>query len=183
MLAFLGLLIAWAIAFALAVALLALVLPLRLEARLDTSETPSAMFRVRPFGGLAPWINLPALLAAEKDAGQPPPKKRGPITVGKTKRLFRAVPALLQEVVGVLRVDRLWAVVDVGLHDPADTGALFGQLAPMAYGAMPALGGSLVVRPDFDGPRFEAEGGGAICFIPLSLGPPIARFAWRVWGP
>jgi hypothetical protein len=91
------------------------------------------------------------------------------------KRAFR----LLRTLAGRITIRRASADVRIGLADPADTGVLYGIMAPalvMLDGRFP---GGLTVTPDFTGERLAGNAEGDIRVVPLGLVPPIMSFA--VW--
>ena len=77
-----------------------------------------------------------------------------------------------------------------GLDDPAETGVLWGALAPVAGYADSLRPGTLALEPDFSGAQFSGQGGVSMRIVPLSLLPPILLFAlnpsvlraaWTIW--
>ena len=166
------------------------VTPVRI--RFVASASPSWRLRVgaRLFGGLMPTI--PVYDSARRDA--PTRKQPAQPDAGRRKarpaphkdhglipRMLRAAPRLAFELLGTIHLTRLAVDADVELADPADTGQLYGLLAPFLYGRSHA--DSLNLRPDFTGPRLEGRALAELSVIPAAFVPPGVRFAWRVYGP
>lgn len=142
---------------------------------------------VRLLGGLTPEISIHDSERQQQQGTAPKAKKK---TTTRSRRMLRRIPravaATPQLLAGLLRpvhLERLAIDADIGLADPADTGQLFGMLAAANHGFPQPPRMSIVVRPDFSGPRASGELDAALSFIPLLLVPPGLRFAWRVFGP
>lgn len=145
----------------------------------------------RWFGGLTPPLNL---IDSDRPRKAKKQKKKRTSKRGDAKKKRRngfakiwrgglASPELVMGFLRQIHFDRVVVDADIGLTNPADTGHLYGLLAPFIY-AMPASSPiSIMVRPDFEKVRFDGEidAGGRV--IPLTLVPSMARFAWRVFGP
>ena len=97
--------------------------------------------------------------------------------------MFEATPKLLVDLLRPIEVSRLEIEADVGLGDPADTGQLFGLLAPIIYTQPMATVGLINVRPDFTASRASGTLLAELSFIPAAFIPPGVRFAWHVFGP
>ncbi|MCP3969492.1 MAG: DUF2953 domain-containing protein [Rhodobacteraceae bacterium] len=167
-----------------------LVLPVRLRLRAHARQDRRLRLELGLLGGLVPWI-----MVLDTDR----PKKPEPVarkTAGKSKagrkrrrgfgrargmRAVRAVPKLLGGLLRCVRVQRALVDCVFGLDDPAETGQVFGQIAPVIY-AMPGRE-HVALRPDFTAARLEGEAELALAVVPVTLLGPVVRFAWAVFGP
>ena len=89
---------------------------------------------------------------------------------GFARRLFR----LIGDLIAASRPRRFQARFVVGLEDPADTGRLWGMLAPLrllfgkrSIGKESSV--SLEITPDFSGPRFQGYSCASLRFVPLRI--------------
>jgi hypothetical protein len=92
----------------------------------------------------------------------------------RTPGLIRRIIKLKRDLSGVLRPRRLRVQFIIGMDDPADTGRLWGLLAPLrllfgtrSFGKSSAV--SVEVTPDFIGPRFTGYSCASVQFVPLQL--------------
>lgn len=97
--------------------------------------------------------------------------------------MARAAPGLVGGLLRQFRILRIEAEADFGFDDPADTGAVYGLLAPFAFGLPPGTRSSVVLRPDFETPRLSGRIDATVEVTPIRLLPPALRFAWRSFGP
>ena len=82
-----------------------------------------------------------------------------------------------------LRLRRLKIDGRVGLRDPADTGRLWGWMAPLLYGLPMSESAEISLAPAFGGPALEGtlEAEGEVRLVPLvRLG---LRVLWAPYGP
>jgi hypothetical protein len=84
---------------------------------------------------------------------------------GMPARLLR----LTRDVWRQLRVRQLYLHLTFGLDDPADTGQLFGALAPALIQADRLSRLDLQVHPDFSQPILLVNGRGQVRVIPLAI--------------
>lgn len=192
-----------AVGLALLLVLVAVLLaPLRLSLWLQTA--PRLVYRLdaRPF---APWVPRVRLLdsarrarararpkpgAPPADAAQQRAKRRGfgrasrsPFGPARVARMLRALPRLLVDALGSVRWEVLHLDAEYGLGDPADTGQLFGCLAPLQYGAAWPPGVCIALRPNFSHACLCGELRATLRLRTVRLLPAAARFVWRVYGP
>lgn len=180
--------ILWFLLGLLAVLMALLITPVRLHATLHT--TPHLSYRVdaRVFGGLSPEL----LLVDGGRARTTPETKRKP-----KKKVRHAHPgsrfrgqnfgaAGLRLASGLLRaihLEHLRCDLSFGLSDPADTGQIYGCLAPLQFGGTLPREVMLSVQPDFGRPHFDCDIDAAVSITAAALVPHVARFAWQVYGP
>jgi hypothetical protein len=98
-------------------------------------------------------------------------------------RLARAVPRLLGDLLGHLRVDRIDAVCEFGFDDPCDTGVVFGLLSPLAHIVPSVSPAHVELRPVFEVACLSGDIDATVRVTPVRLIPPAVRFAWRALGP
>lgn len=110
-------------------------------------------------------------------------KERGRDGPPAILRMVRAAPDLGAGMLKPIKVERLTIDGCFGLADPADTGAVYGLLAPFLFAVPKPSNVSLSLRPDFTEPRLSGEADGMFRFTPVAFLPPAARFAWRSFGP
>lgn len=97
--------------------------------------------------------------------------------LGRVLRLFRCLATRI-------RVRRLRLHVRLGLDDPADTGRLWGIVAPLTWAAQVPAGADLAIEPEFTGADFRFDGEGAVRIVPIELLATLIAFAlspvtWR----
>ena len=99
--------------------------------------------------------------------------------------MVRAGPGLIGGVLRCIRVDRFRVDCTFGLGDPAETGQVFGVLAPFVYGTRWAWGraDAVALTPVFDRACLEGEADVALAVTPMRLLGPVLRFAWATFGP
>ncbi len=177
----------WTLAAMVALILLILVLPVHISLRLASGEAMSARAEIRLLAGLAPPIRLSRRRpdphsASGSDRRRP---KRRAKTRGKrgaaAGRLLSAAPRALGRMIRKVHVERIEIDGDLGLGDPAETGALFGWLMPLIH-ALPSPRFCLDLRPDFTAARISVRAEAAFRLIPAVLLPPLASLLWAGFG-
>lgn len=186
----------WALLALVLVVLAVLALPVRL--RLHAQSFPMGRIRLELglLGGLVPWIAMadssrPRKARPSAGAGAARPqkartaKKRRRPGRGRAARMLRAGPALIGGVLGCVRVDRFHVDCTFGLGDPAETGQVFGALAPFVYGARWGRGAapSVKLTPVFDRACLEGEADVTLAVTPIRLLGPVLRFGWASFRP
>jgi hypothetical protein len=101
-------------------------------------------------------------------------RRRGILAALRTPGLIRRVIKLLRDLSAALRPRRLRVQFTIGMDDPADTGRLWGLLAPLRllFGTQSfgrSSGVSVEITPDFFGPRFSGYSCASVQFVPLQL--------------
>lgn len=111
------------------------------------------------------------------------------LAVVRTPGFIRRVLRLMTDLRRQVECDGLYLRAEFGLDDPADTGRLYGVLAPIMVAAT-AEGFDVRCRPNFLQPGFEGAGGGRIRARPITLvgllvgflcSPPTLRAVRAVW--
>lgn len=109
----------------------------------------------------------------------------------RTPGFIRRIIKLTRDLLRALKPRRLRVEFIIGLDDPADTGRLWGLLAPLRllFGTRSigkSSGVSVEITPDFIGPRFTGYSCASVQFVPLQLiglfvgfafSPPLLRAA------
>ncbi|MFN3225387.1 MAG: DUF2953 domain-containing protein [Hyphomicrobiales bacterium] len=102
---------------------------------------------------------------------------------GRRLHWMQAIPRLLSALKKEIAIEHFQAHAIVGLGDPADTGALFGQLAPWRYGLGNWIGCHLELQPDFDQARLAGQLDLTVKVTPIRLLPPLVQFGLDLWRP
>lgn len=109
-------------------------------------------------------------------------RRRDVFAVLRTPGLIRRTARLLGDLSRAMRPRRFRLELVIGMEDPADTGRLWGLLAPLRllFGVR-SLGKasniSVEITPDFVGPRFSGYSCASVRFVPLQLIGLLAGFA------
>jgi hypothetical protein len=179
----------------LGVAVAVLCVPISIEGSAQIGASFGWSVRVRwGFAALERSSNIPR----ERRRRRPRRKESPRIASGRAARAGRArmrlwtelatwsrVARLLRSLYARLRVSNFTMDCVFGLDDPADTGTLFGAVAPLLATVAARSPATCVVIPVFDGARLELRLAGAACAVPLRLMGPLAAFGWwlglRYW--
>lgn len=182
----------WIVAALVAALVAAVMLPVRVRLRAHTAPGASLRVDFRPLAGLTPWIRVfdsarrrppPARSPVRSDSARPKRVKvrrcRRRVSM---RRMIRAAPDLGLGLLRVFRIERLRLEGTLGLGDPADTGTIWGIIAPAICAAENALGGRvhLALRPDFERVRLHGSVDGEIQVVLARAIPPVARFGWAL---
>lgn len=175
MAATLGLAALLAVVLMLGLVLALVALPVHVAMSAEVGENTGVTVEVRPFGGIGPRLRIPA----GRGAAEHPRSKRTHSTARKRRwrlprRLVRRLPGLALKMLRQIRIDRVALDLTFGTGDPADTGILFGQLAPLVH-AVPGARGVVALRPDFDHEKFHLRADVALHVTPLTLIWPVLR--------
>ena len=106
------------------------------------------------------------------------PRGRGPaiaMALVRTEGLIARVLLLLQDLAVRFSFQDIYLRVDFGLDDPADTGRLYGTLAPVMFAAE-AGGCDVRCWPNFQEPSLRGSCGGRIQARPISVLGVVIRF-------
>ncbi|MEQ8658759.1 MAG: DUF2953 domain-containing protein [Hyphomicrobiales bacterium] len=167
-------------------ALLVLCLPVRFLAHAQTEPHMSLSVRVSLLDGLIPAF--PVFDSGESSREKKKAEKKNKAEKKATKRKqsstkpkqkfawARATPALINDLRQEVIVERFHACAVFGLADPADTGALFGQLSPWMYGLTGWTHVRLDLRPNFEHACLDGQVDAAVKVTPIRLLPPLVRF-------
>lgn len=161
-----------------AVIVLVLILPLRIELELRKEAGLTFSVGLRPLGGFGPRISL-------SGRQNPPPAAR---KLGRKRRsdARRLVPAAARLVAAILRRIRIRALIldaKFGSGDPAETGQLYGMLAPLVYGTLPARRLQVSLEPEFGRAVLSGRAELDVSLVPAALIVPAVRFGWEAFGP
>lgn len=164
-----------------------LVTPVRLHARLRTAPDLSYRIEARALGGWAPGIPLadsarPGKADTRRPKKKRPARKRSGRMAGGA-RMLSAAPEFMSGLLRAVHFEHLKLDAEFGLGDPADTGQLYGYLAPLQFGLFSGAGKVFSLRPNFERACFVGEMDAAVRFTIAAFLPPAVRFAWRVFGP
>jgi len=101
-------------------------------------------------------------------------QRRNLFAVLRTPGLLRRLIYLLRDLVQSSRPRRLRVQFVIGMDDPADTGRLWGVLAPLRFlFGKRSIGKesnvSIELTPDFSGPRFKGYSCASVQFVPLKM--------------
>jgi len=177
------LILLWLIVAVLAILTGVLLTPVKLWVRLHSSPSPTYKVEASVFGGLTPKIPVFDSTQQRKKVGKTPAKKKKKRSYATGVGLVPEIPRFIGDVLRVFHFDFLHLDADFGLTDPADTGHVFGCLAPFIYGGQLPSGVTVSLRPDFSRACFAGDLEGAMHFTPAGFLPPALRMAWYVYGP
>lgn len=176
----------WLLAAVIALLLVALVSPLRIEAKASVGEAFRYSLALRLFGRVGPRVVV-------ADSATPPRKKKPKTATKKAKhrssanrapmRIIRAAFPLISVVLACLHIDKAMLDLRFGADDPAETGQIFGILAPMVFGVEGGQRFHFSVEPVFDRAVFDGCAAVDVTMIPARLIYPVARFGWSAFGP
>ncbi len=160
------------------------VLPVRFRLRGQAGEETRVRLDISTFGGIVPAV--PVFDTAKKQKG--PPKKRKPAGAAESRKStsklpYRGLFRLVIELLGQFRFVWIRGEAEFGFDDPADTGTVYGILAPIIYTGRHAADLDLDIRPDFEKSGISGRLDTAVEVIPIRLLPPILRFGWQTFGP
>jgi Protein of unknown function (DUF2953) len=173
----------WILIGAITVILAVLILPLDVTLRFSTRPGPAVSVSLQPFSGRMRPITLIDTRCGRpgkhgKQDAKPrekPRRRRRP-----DARFLRELPRLFAGLVSAFQIVRLRMNLVFGLGDPADTGKLYGALAPLAYGlgAVPKV--EIGLHPDFGDVIFSGEVDARLRVRPVDLIKPALGFLWRL---
>ncbi|NNJ67327.1 MAG: DUF2953 domain-containing protein [Boseongicola sp.] len=175
----------WGLGLCLGAVLLVIAMPVRLE--IDVQKGTRWRFRaaLRPFGRFGPRLPL----SGRKGKTDKPPEKRRKRNarrrLGKMRidRLAQAGAKLVGDILRCVRIETATLQMRFGLGDPAETGEVFGYMAPVIYGAGVGQKLSFDVEPVFDRAVLEGQAKLDLSLVPAALLGPLFRFGWTVFGP
>lgn len=165
----------------------AVIAPHDFDLRVDTRPSPTLVVSVRPFSGRMRSFTL--VDTGHRRTGEDKAKSREKPRKARRKRrrpgigLAREAVGLLARLVSAFHLIRLRIDLAFGLGNPADTGQLYGALAPLAYGFSGARGVDIALRPDFFDMVLSGEIDARLRVRLVALIIPTARFVLRnrVW--
>lgn len=163
---------------------LVICLPVELYLKIDTTNAPVAQARISLLGGLLPLPKTsgkkPKNVTARKDKSDH--KKSQKSKMGKfNMQAMRSIPKLVYRLFRTVKIKRIKAVIAFGFDNPADTGMAYGMLTPIERGLGYSALRQISFHPDFNQAKLEGAGELQARFTPITVLPPIARFAWDVF--
>ncbi|WP_172300073.1 DUF2953 domain-containing protein [Pseudoruegeria sp. HB172150] len=178
--------------------ILVLALPVRLRLLAQSEPELWARMELGLFGGALPNFSVfnsaqrrqrvkTEVSASSEALSQSQPKKR--TAIGKKSdrgmRVLRAAPRLLGGLLRRMKIERCDLDCRFGLGDPAETGQIYGLVAPVAYGSGMLFGqdNHVSVEPVFDRACLEGRVDVTVAAIPFRLLVPALKFGWAVFGP
>ncbi len=172
------------LALLLAISALA-VLPVRFAMTGEIGAAARLRLTIGLLGGAIPALTLYDSAKPgkprEKKTQKEPKRRKGWRGKGSA-RMAGEVPALLRGLLRQIELEEFRLSGRFGTGDPADTGAVFGMVSPLLYG-LPTRRVSIALKPDFDEACLDGRLRAALRITPITLLPPILRFAWRAFGP
>ncbi|MFW8595065.1 DUF2953 domain-containing protein [Cribrihabitans neustonicus] len=158
--------------------------PLHLELMVQNETCLAFKAAFRPCGGFGPRLTLSR--RGRPDQSAKTRRKRGRRRGGTGARPLRVAAAALWLAAEILRrvhICKLVAEGTFGTGDPAETGQLFGLLAPLIYAPAWSRRLRFEVEPDFSRACFSGRAELVLSVVPVALLGPAARFGWRAFGP
>ena len=133
--------------------------------------------------------------ATSADMPRPKKSRKGNLNFRTFISLVRAgtlgdLARLGRRILSTVKMRHLSLRLRVGLDDPADTGVLWGAVAPVVAYAGSLRPGALAMEPDFTGAQFTGRGAVSLRIVPIRWLPPILLFAlnpsvlrtgWTIW--
>jgi len=110
------------------------------------------------------------------------PKKKHRKLPRNLSRLIPEIPSTIKNTLRGIHIDALRVRGEFGLGDPADTGQVFGMLAPLIYIPQnPKF--NVMLAPNFNTACAHGNAEAALHFTPIRLSLPALKLAWRafVW--
>ena len=177
----------WILVLAITAVGVVLVMPHDIVLRIRTLPSPALTVSVQPFSGRLPPFALVDTgrrrTAKAKVRSRPKPRKGQRNQRGPGIRFVREIPGLVAGLVSAFHIIGLRIDLAFGLGDPAETGQLYGALAPLAYGFSGKSGVDISLRPDFSEVVLSGEIDARLRVRIVAWIFPLVRFVWRsrVW--
>lgn len=182
-------LVGWALLFLLVVIVLIIFSQIHLRITFRSHDRAQFLFELRLFSGSLPCILRIAKTFDAKDIPQAVSdstrsdkskrssgRRRGRHLPRGVARQIRDVPAVIEDTLSVIHLDRVVVRGRIGLDDPADTGQLCGVLYPLMYGSTSDRF-VIEVTPEFTTVGFEGDAELSFHFVPVRLAWPTVRLA------
>jgi hypothetical protein len=171
------------------VAVLAVMLtPIHFRMMLSADPKLRFMIHAAPLAGFVPPIELVDSLKRDSEAqadepvDEAPPKKPARAVRWQSQKVISAIARFVSDLVHSCRIETVHSDLTFGFEDPADTGQVFGLLAPLAYGLKGSAHGGPQIRPDFEKARFEGTASLTLSFVPARLVPSGLAMATAIFG-
>ncbi len=165
--------------FPLALLIAAVVLPVRFRLRAQVDQASRLRLDVHAFGGVTPALCLVDTASKQKKAPHKPEKKSSAGSKSGISRISESgVLRLVVEVIRQFKFIWLQGEAEFGFDDPADTGAVFGMIAPVVYTGKYGAGFDFDIKPNFNRCCVRGKIDAAVELIPVRIIPPVLRFGW-----
>ncbi len=175
-----------------------LAMPASVAVRVERAEQTRVRWRIRGLLGLLDVEPRGRRRRREQSPRAPAPRREAPrrstralqaLAAVRTPGFLRRAARLLADVAQRVRWEEASLRARFGLDDPADTGCVYGALAPLLVAAH-GRGWDVACRPDFDEPCLEGSAAVTLRVRPISViaafgaffcSPPVLRAmgAWR----
>jgi len=175
----------WGVAALLLVLVVLVATPWKLHVNWRSAPENHLAVRAQAFGGLVPLFELASDLHGStkaklaKSRSRLGARRRPPLTA----RSFSAILGLVKGLIRRLDVEDIRVDAEFGSGDPAETGQIYGLLAPLTFSTHQIQNLSLVARPNFDERCLNGSADMRVRLVPIILVIPLVRFAWRLYGP
>lgn len=175
----------WLLLGAILLLLAAIFAPVRIRLRAQFGTAGGYRLALRPFGGLGPRL----VVADSRRKTAKKPKARRKARRGRSRwrpgprRFARAAFRLIADLAGCLRLNAAALDIRFGTGDPAETGQVFGLLAPLIHGTAGASRVTIAAVPVFDRAVLGGRAALDASVTPARLVPPFVRFVWSAFGP
>lgn len=120
---------------------------LRAEMRLFSGRAPRLFWFAQDLGGSEDEQKVVPDRKEDPKPARRKQRRRETQDRGWIRRLLPEIPDVIRQTLGEIHIDRLAVSGWFGLPDPADTGRVWGWIAPFQYGAFPWT--KIDLRPDF----------------------------------
>lgn len=166
----------WTVLGLIGFTLAALTVPVDVVARLDLGARTRLTLRIAWLFGL---VQVRREMGPQEAAALEKTKKRTEKRGARLPHLtiIRRGFRLLGELLNRVRIRRAELDLSIGTNDPAATGEFAGFAAPIVALANALPRTRVTFTPAFGGAMLEGAGEGEIRFVPLTLLPPMIRFA------
>jgi len=148
----------------------------------DFNTAAKRLFYIKAafFGGLCPMfstseLSKPAAGKSKKHSEKKSARKR---SMAQVYHMVGAAPGLAAKIIAQVKIETLNVHIAFGLPDPADTGVIYGVLAPFALLAEAPKAVDLSLHPNFGGAMFESRCHLVARFTPIALVLPALNFVW-----
>lgn len=167
------------------VLLSAVVMPLRLEMKIIRQENWQYAAALRPFGRFGPRIKLNSRKKKTNAPRKRSPRKRffSGSRRQRSRNFLRPALRLGADILHAIDLGEVMVDLRFGFDDPAETGEVFGKVAPLVYGLSNSRKIHVNVAPNFHQAALNGRAEMDLILIPAALFVPALRFGWSAFGP